>query len=202
MVGCDVLTRILDNIINNLHINITLDITITATVAIMGLRRMLFGIDPKEFEALKAEHQDLEARVERLEERLNHIAEVSRKVDLIEERLKILNLITDQTKENRLWIKELLKDIEDLRLEIEAIKLKSAADLSSEEKPDEIELEARVYELITKGYHSPTKLAAVLGISKEKLYRILNRLMEARLITTKGKGRKKKYVLKIEEEAE
>ncbi len=165
----------------------------------MGIRSWL--LKPY-LEQTSKEFSNLKAEVENLKERLRALEEVGQKVELLEERLKVLDLLTDQVKENRLWIKELLKDIEDIRLEIEALKLKSGADSSSEEKPDDVELEARVYELITKGYHSPTKLAVILGISKDKLYRILRRLQEARLITTIGKGRKKKYVPRIEAEAE
>ena len=188
------LAHMLVTLINNIHVNITLDITITVAVAV-GIREWLIRPYLERVEALEAEVEDLKKR-------LSHLEHVEQKVALLEERLKVLDLLTDQAKENRLWLRELLKDIEDIRLEIEALKLKSGADSLSEEKPDEVELEARVYELITKGYHSPTKLATALGISKDKLYRILRRLQEARLITTKGKGRKKKYVPRIEAEAE
>lgn len=161
----------------------------------MGIRSWILGPYVQEIEDLKEELQDLKTRLEALE-KVNH------KMELLEERLKILDIVSADVKDNRLWIRELLKDIEDLKLEIEALKLKSTADSSTKEKLDDIELEARVYELIQKGYHSPTKLAQILGISKDKLYRILKRLQEVRLITTKGKGRKKKYVPKIEAEAE
>ena len=171
-------------------------------VSLVGIRRLILGLDPDDLKALTSRVQTLEGEVKNLQDRLSRLENVEEKVKLLEERLKVLDLLTDQVKENRLWMKELLKDIEDIRLEIEALKLKSEADSLNEEKLDDVELEARVYELITKGYHSPTKLATALGISKDKLYRILRRLQEARLITTKGKGRKKKYVPRIEAEAE
>jgi len=194
------------------------------------IRRWLLGFDPNEVKALKAEVKELRARVENAEKlrvklgltedklqtkltkleaevqdlkvRMARVEGLAHKVELLEEKLKVLDHIADSTKENRLWIKELLKDIEDIRLEIEALKLKSEADSSEEEKLDDIELEARVYDLIRKGVSSPTKLATTLGISKDKLYRILKRLQEARLITTKGKGRKKKYIPVLEAENE
>lgn len=189
----------------------------------MGLRSWLLGFDPDEVKDLKARVENveklrvklglmedklqtkltnLEAEVQDLKVRMARVEGLAHKVELLEEKLKVLDHIADSTKENRLWIKELLKDIEDIRLEIEALKLKSEADSSEEEKLDDIELEARVYDLIRKGVSSPTKLATALGISKDKLYRILKRLQEARLITTKGKGRKKKYVPILEAENE
>ena len=161
----------------------------------MGLRSWLLGDYAKKLENLEAEVKDLRKKLGALEE-------VSRKVELLEERLKVLDYVSDSTKENRLWIRELLKDIEDLKLEIEALKLKSEADSSNKSELDELDLEARVYDLIRKGQTSPTKIAQTLGISKDKLYRILKRLQEARLITTIGKGRKKKYIPVLEAENE
>jgi hypothetical protein len=160
----------------------------------VGLRAWILGPYVRDLERLSQETTELKAEVKILQDRLSRLENIESKVSLIEERLKILDLITDQTKENRLWIKELLKDIEDIKLEIEALKLKSEVDLSAKGKSDDYELEARVYELIRKGVTSPTKLSQTVGISKEKLYRILNRLMEVRLITTIGKGRRKKYI--------
>jgi len=161
----------------------------------LGLRSWLLGDYAKKLENLEAEVKDLRKKLGALEE-------VSRKVELLEERLKVLDYVSDSTKENRLWIRELLKDIEDLKLEIEALKLKSEADSSNKSELDELDLEARVYDLIRKGQTSPTKIAQTLGISKDKLYRILKRLQEARLITTIGKGRKKKYIPVLEAENE
>ena len=168
----------------------------------MGIRSWLLKPYLEDLESQSKELSNLKGEVEDLKGRLKALEEVGRKVELLEERLKILEHVSEDVKDTRLWIRELLKDIEDIKLEIEALKLKSVADSSSKEKLDDIELEARVYELIQKGYHSPTKLSQILGISKDKLYRILKRLQEARLITTKGKGRKKKYVPKIEAENE
>ena len=159
----------------------------------MGLRSWLLGDYAKKVWVLEEEVTDLK-------ERLRALEEVGRRVELLEERLKVLDYVSDSTKENRLWIKELLKDIENIKLEIEALKLKSEADSSNKAQLDELDLEARVYDLIRKGQTSPTKLAQTLGISKDKLYRILKRLQEARLITTIGKGRKKKYIPVLEAE--
>lgn len=161
----------------------------------MGLRSWLLGDYAKRVENLEDEVRDLK-------ERLRTLEEVGRKVELLEERLKVLDYVSDSTKENRLWIREVLKDIEDIKLEIEALKLKSEADSLNKAELDELDLEARVYDLIRKGQTSPTKLAQTLGISKDKLYRILKRLQEARLITTIGKGRKKKYVPVLEADSE
>jgi len=161
----------------------------------LGLRSWLLGDYAKRVENLEDEVRDLK-------ERLRTLEEVGRKVELLEERLKVLDYVSDSTKENRLWIREVLKDIEDIKLEIEALKLKSEADSLNKAELDELDLEARVYDLIRKGQTSPTKLAQTLGISKDKLYRILKRLQEARLITTIGKGRKKKYVPVLEADSE
>ena len=161
----------------------------------MGFREWILGDYVKKIDKIEA----LEAQVKALNRKVDNL---ENKIQIIETRLKILDLLGDNVKESRLWIKELLKDIEDIKLEIEAIKLKSEADSSINEEVDELELEARVYELIKKGQTSPTKIARALGISKDRLYRILRRLQEARLITTKGKGKKKKYVPVLEAEEE
>ena len=168
----------------------------------MGLRAKILGFDPSEVQRLRDQVEDLTSQLRDLQGKLDKLESTTRKVELLEEKLRVLDLVSENVKENRLWLREILKDIEDLRLELEALKLKSVADSSAKEKPSELELEAKVYELIQKGYHSPTQLAGILGISKEKLYRILKRLQEARLITTKGKGKRKKYVPKIEVEEE
>jgi len=168
----------------------------------VGIRSWLLKPYLEALEAQSNKLSNLEAEVENLKEKLRSLEEVSRKVELLEERLKVLDYVSDSTKENRLWIKELLRDIEDLKLEIEALKLKSEADLSNKSKLDELDVEARVYDLIRKGQTSPTKIAQTLGISKDKLYRILKRLQDARLITTIGKGRKKRYVPILEVENE
>jgi len=168
----------------------------------VGIRSWLLKPYLKVLESQSNKLSNLEAEVEDLKERLRALEEVGRKAELLEERLKVLDYVSDSTKENRLWIKELLKDIEDLKLEIEALKLKSEADSSSRGELNELDLEAQVYELIKKGETSPTRLSRELAISKDKLYRILKRLQEARLITTIGKGRKKKYIPALEAEEE
>jgi len=168
----------------------------------MGIRSWLLRPYIEALEVQSNRLSNLEAEVENLKEKLRSLEDISRKVELLEERLKVLDYVSDSTRENRLWIKELLKDIEDLKLEIEALKLKSEADSSNKAELDELDLEARVYDLIRKGQTSPTKIAQTLGISKDKLYRILKRLQDARLITTIGKGRRKKYVPVLEAENE
>ena len=168
----------------------------------MGIRSWLLKPYLEALETQMKELSNLKAEVEDLRERLRALEKVGQRVELLEERLKVLDYVSDSTKENRLWIKELLKDIENLKLEIEALKLKSEADSSNKAELDELDLEARVYDLIRKGQTSPTKIAQTLGISKDKLYRILKRLQDARLITTIGKGRKKKYVPVLEAENE
>jgi len=168
----------------------------------MGIRSWLLKPYLENLEAQSKELSNLKAEVEDLKEKLKALEKVGRRVELLEERLKVLDYVSDSTKENRLWIKELLKDIENLKLEIEALKLKSEADSSNKAELDELDLEARVYDLIRKGQTSPTKIAQTLGISKDKLYRILKRLQDARLITTIGKGRRKKYVPVLDAENE
>jgi len=169
---------------------------------VVGIRSWLLKPYLEALETQMKELSNLKAEVEDLRERLRALEKVGQRVELLEERLKVLDYVSDSTKENRLWIKELLKDIENLKLEIEALKLKSEADSSNKAELDELDLEARVYDLIRKGQTSPTKIAQTLGISKDKLYRILKRLQDARLITTIGKGRKKKYVPVLEAENE
>jgi len=168
----------------------------------VGIRSWLLKPYLETLETQTKELSNLKAEVENLRERLRALEKVGRRVELLEERLKVLDYVSDSTKENRLWIKELLKDIENLKLEIEALKLKSEADSSNKAELDELDLEARVYDLIRKGQTSPTKIAQTLGISKDKLYRILKRLQDTRLITTIGKGRRKKYVPVLEAENE
>lgn len=168
----------------------------------MSLREWLFKPYLDKLQALEGEVKALKDKIQEMEGKLSKVNDLDNKVKVIETKLKILDLLSDNVKESRLWIKELLRDIEDIKLEIEAIKLKSEADSSTKGEVDDLELEARVYELIKKGQTSPTKIARMLGISKDKLYRTLKRLQEARLITTKGRSKRKKYVPVLEAEEE
>lgn len=154
----------------------------------MGLREWILGNYAK--------------RIENVEKRLEKLDHVANRLKVLEAKLAILDLLKDDVKENRLTIREILKDIEAIRLEIEAIRLKSEADLSASQELTDLELEEQVLELIKKGYHSPTELAQLLGISKDRLYKILKRLIKARLIAKIGKGKHTKYVPKEEATAE
>ncbi len=153
----------------------------------MGLRRLILGDYARDIEALKAKVNNLESRLQALDD-------VSRRVELIEERLKVLDHLLEQEKDNRTWLRSLMKELEEVRLELEAIKLGSTPEQSSGISMSEEEEKQFVLALIRKGAHSPSELKRLVPFGVGKLYRILRELERDGLIRNIGKKKKRKYV--------
>jgi len=135
-------------------------------------------------------------RLKEIEKKLSNLDEISHKLELLETKLEQLDMLKDNVKDNRLTVRELQKEIEAIRIEIEAIKIGREADFS---KASDLELEEKIMELLKQGYTSPSELYRMLNISKDKLYRILNNLIEKRRIA-KIKKKRRVYYIPVEEE--
>jgi DNA repair exonuclease SbcCD ATPase subunit len=163
-------------------------------VAIVGIREWLVrpyleALDnqAKNLSNLKAEVEDLKARLQALDD-------VSRKVEILEERLKVLDHLLEQEKDNRIWLRSLMKELEEVRLELEGVKLGSAPERSPQFSMSEEEEKQLVLALIRKGAHSPSELKRLAPFGVGKLYRILRELERDGLIRNIGKKKKRKYV--------
>ena len=135
-------------------------------------------------------------KLKEIEKKMNKLDEVSHKLELLETKLEQLDMLKDNVKDNRLVIRELQREIEDIRIEIESIKISREADFS---KSSDLELEEKIMALLRQGYTSPSELYRMLNISKDKLYRILNSLIEKRRVT-KIKKKRRVYYVPVEEE--
>lgn len=160
----------------------------------MRIRRWLLGDYAQRIEGLEAELQGLKAEVENLKVRLAKAEEVSEKVRGLEEHLRILDHLLESEKDNRIWLRSLMKEIEEIRLELEAVKLGSVPEQSESLSLSEEEERQLVLALIRKGAHSPTELKKLVPFGVGKLYRILDKLEREGLIRKVGEKRKTKYV--------
>ena len=153
----------------------------------MGLRSWILGDYAQDLESLKVEVEDLK-------ERLNQLENIEGRVKILEERLKVLDHLLEQEKDNRIWLRSLMKELEDVRLELEAIKLGSTPEQSPGISMSEEEEKQLVLALIRKGAYSPSELKRLIPFGVGKLYRILRELERDGLIRNIGKKKKRKYV--------
>ena len=160
----------------------------------MGIRRFILGLDRDELKALTSRVQALEGEVKALKDMLSNLERIDEKVKILEERLKILDHLLEQEKDNRIWLRSLMKELEEVRLELEAIKLGFTPEQSSGISMSEEEEKQLVLALIRKGAHSPSELKRLVPFGVGKLYRILRELERDGLIRNVGKKKKRKYV--------
>ena len=153
----------------------------------MGIRSWLLKPYHEELEGLKAKVNELESRLQALEY-------VSHRIELLEGRLKLIDHLLEAEKDNRIWLRSLMKELEEVRLELEAIKLGSTPEQSSGISMSEEEEKQLVLALIRKGAHSPSELKRLVPFGVGKLYRILRELERDGLIRNIGKKKKRKYV--------
>ncbi len=147
-----------------------------------------------QFLELSKELSNIKAEVEDIKERFDRLENVSLKVELLQERLKIMDHFLEVEKDNRIWLRSLIRELEEVRLELEAIKLGSALEQSPELSLSEEEEKQLVLTLIRKGAHSPSKLKQLVPFGVGKLYRILDELERDGLVRKIGKKKKRKYV--------
>ena len=153
----------------------------------MGLREWILKPYLDKLQALEQEVKALDARLQALDD-------VSRKVDVMEERLKVLDHLLESEKDTRIWLRSLMKELEEVKLELEAVKLGSAPEQSPQFSMSEEEEKQLVLALIRKGAHSPSELKRLVPFGVGKLYRILKELERGGLIRNIGKRKKRKYV--------
>lgn len=160
----------------------------------MGIRRWLLGFNPEDLKKWVSKIQSLESEVKELKARIDQVEKVSERVKVIEERLRILDTLLEQEKDNRIWIRSLMKELEEVRLELEAIKLGSTPEQSFVTSLSEDEEKQLVLSLIRKGAHSPSELKRLVPFGVGKLYRILRELEMDGLIRNLEKKKNRKYV--------
>ena len=128
----------------------------------MGIRRWLLGFNPEDLKKWVSKIQSLESEVKELKARIDQVEKVSERVKVIEERLRILDTLLEQEKDNRIWIRSLMKELEEVRLELEAIKLGSTPEQYSVTSLSEDDEKQLVLSLIRKGAHSPSELKRLI----------------------------------------
>ncbi|NJE50065.1 hypothetical protein E3E30_10920 [Thermococcus sp. 9N3] len=160
----------------------------------MGIRSWLLRPYLDNLEAQSKELLNLKAEIEYLKERLRTLEEVGRRVELLEERLRAFDTLIEQEKDTRIWLRSLIKELEEVKLELEAIKLGSAPKQSLTSSFSEDEERQLVLALIKKGAHSPSELKRLVPFGVGKLYRILRELEKDGLIRNVGKKRNRKYI--------
>lgn len=163
----------------------------------MGLRKWILGFDPDEFHELKTaiirisniekEIQEVKERIKELQRLLNDKAD-RQSVDLLSKMLETERKIVDS----------LEKELKEVKLKFDTMELSSELYETQKVPIDDFELEERVIKLISQGHNSPTELIHMLGISADKLYKVINQLITSRRIKKIKKGRKVYYIL-IEE---
>ena len=163
----------------------------------MGLRKWILGFDPDEFNELKTgfirieniekEIQEVKERIKELQRLLNDKAD-RQSVDLLSKMLETERKIVDS----------LEKELKEVKLKFDTMELSSELYETQKVPIDDFELEERVIKLISQGHNSPTELIHMLGISADKLYKVINQLITSRRIKKIRKGRKVYYIL-IEE---
>jgi len=163
----------------------------------VGLRKWILGFDPDEFHELKTaiirisniekEIQEVKERIKELQRLLNDKAD-RQSVDLLSKMLETERKIVDS----------LEKELKEVKLKFDTMELSSELYETQKVPIDDFELEERVIKLISQGHNSPTELIHMLGISADKLYKVINQLITSRRIKKIKKGRKVYYIL-IEE---
>jgi len=160
----------------------------------VGLRKWILGFDPDEFNELKTalirveniekEIQEVKERIKELQRLLNDKAD-RQTVDLLSKMLETERKIVDS----------LEKELKEVKLKFDTLELSSELSEIQKVPIDDFELEERVIKLISQGHNSPTELIRMLGISADKLYQIINRLITSRRVKKIKKGRKVYYIL-------
>lgn len=158
------------------------------------MREWIIGFNPEEVKVLTSRVQALEEEAKNLQDRIGRLERVEEKIKILEERLKLLDHLLETEKDNRMWLRSLMKEVEEIRVELEAIKLGSTPEQSAGLSLSEEEEKQLVLALIRKGAHSPSELKRLVPFGVGKLYRILDELEREGLVRKIGKKKKRKYV--------
>ena len=103
-----------------------------------------------------------------------------------------LDLLSQVLETERKIVDSLEQEVKEIKLKFETLELSTEV---QKVQVDDFELEERLVKLISQGHNSPTELIRMLGISADKLYQIINRLITERRIKKIKKGRKVYYIL-------
>ena len=163
----------------------------------VGLRKWILGFDPDEFHELKTAFIRIENIEKEIQEVKEHIKELQRSLNDKADR-QTVDLLSKMLETERKIVDSLENEIKEVKLKFGTIELSSEFYETQKVPIDDFELEERVIKLISQGHNSPTELIRMLGISADKLYQIINRLITSRRIKKIKKGRKVYYIL-IEE---
>ncbi|MFA4647233.1 hypothetical protein P8X24_08300 [Pyrococcus kukulkanii] len=103
-----------------------------------------------------------------------------------------LDLLSQVLETERKIVDSLEQKVKEIKLKFETLELSTEV---QKVQVDDFELEERLVKLISQGHNSPTELIRMLGISADKHYQIINRLITERRIKKIRKGRKVYYIL-------
>ena len=160
----------------------------------VGLRKWILGFDPDEFHELKTAFIRIENIEKEIQEVKEHIKGLQRLLNDKADR-QTVELLSKMLETERKIVDSLEKELKEVKLKFDILDLSSELPETQKVPIDDFELEERVIKLISQGHNSPTELIRMLGISADKLYQIINRLITSRRIKKIKKGRKVYYVL-------
>ena len=164
------------------------------SVRFVGLRKWILGFDPDEFNELKTALIRVENIEKELREVKEHIKELQKLLNDKADK-QTVDLLSKMLETERKIVDSLEKELKGVKLKFDALELSSELSEIQKVPIDDFELEERVIKLISQGHNSPTELIRMLGISADKLYQIINRLITSRRIKKIKKGRKVYYIL-------
>lgn len=156
----------------------------------MGLREWLLKPYLQRLQALEDQVKGVDNKLRKLELQLMSIqAKFDDKVD--RETFRLLQKLVDNSGTT---IKSLQKEIENIRLEIEGLKLHSEMEQIEAKELSKEEAKAFLLDLIKKGYHSPSELKRLVPFGVNKMYKLLEELEKDGLVRKVGSKRKRKYI--------
>jgi len=162
-------------------------------VRFVGLRKWVLGFDPDEFHELKTAIIRISNIEKEIQEVKEHIKELQRSLNDKADK-QTVDLLSKMLETDRKIVDSLEEELKEIKLKFGALELYSEISETQKVPIDDFELEERIIELISKGYDSPTELMRRIGISADKLYQIINRLITSRRIKKIKKGRRVHYV--------
>lgn len=141
-------------------------------------------------ERLKA----LDDKLNSLENKLQVIDDMLKQLQMSKVDKDTFHLLKALVEKDGTTLKSLQKEIENMRLEIEGLKLHSEMEQIEAKELTKEEAKALLLDLIKKGYHSPTELKKLVPFGVNKMYKLLEELEKDGIIRKIGKKKKRKYI--------
>lgn len=160
----------------------------------VGLRKWILGFDPDEFHELKTAIIRISNIEKEIQEVKEHIKEVQRSLNDKADK-QTVDLLSKMLETDRKIVDSLEEELKEIKLKFGTLELYSELSETQKVPIDDFELEERLIKLISQGHNSPTELIHMLGISADKLYKVINQLITSRRIKKIKKGRKVYYIL-------